>query len=317
MSGPDIPYTSLGRTGVQVSRLCLGTMLLPDPASREGSEAIIHRAVDAGINFFDTANVYGDGRSESVLGDAIQEYDRDDLVIATKAANPIRDTPNGSGMSRKHLLSQIDRSLDRLGTDYVDLYQIHTWDPNTPIREAVRALQHLVDAGKVRYVGVSHWHCRHVMKALMTADDIGGDRLVTVQSLHNLVKRSKEPGMTGLCREEGVGMLAHSPLDHGFLTNDTYHRDETPPADSRMDAETLAWRYDDEDWDVLEVARGLSDERSIPVSQLALAWLLRKDYVDAPIVGPRTVDHLDDAIEALAVDLTDDEVDRLEAPKSG
>ncbi|WP_440764343.1 aldo/keto reductase [Natronorubrum sp. DTA7] len=313
-------YTSLGDTGLEVSRLCLGCMNFGTEQpwmvhNREQSHAVIERALDLGINFFDTANVYSGGESEEILGEALAEADRDrsELAVATKVYGPMHEGPNGQGLSRKHVLEQAEASLDRLGLEYVDLYQIHRWDDETPITETLSALDRLVEAGKVRYVGASTMPAWKFAKALYEADVDNDERFVSMQCEYNLVDRHEEANVLPLCADQGIGVLPWSPLAGGFLTG-KYDRDEVPADGRAATDDFMAKRFADENWDVLEVVRNLADSKGVSPAQLSLAWLLHKPVVDAPIIGPRTIDHLEDSVGALEVDLTDDEIDRLEAP---
>jgi aryl-alcohol dehydrogenase-like predicted oxidoreductase len=311
-------YTYLGDAGLEVSRLCLGCMnfgtgepwMLHD---REAAHEIVDRALERGINFFDTANVYSRGESEEILGEALAERDRSELVVATKVYNRMRDGPNGMGLSRKHVLEQAEASLDRLGTDYLDLYQIHRCDDDTPVAETLSALDHLVDEGVVRYVGASTMPAWKLMKALHVADVDNRERFVAHQCEYNLVDRHEEANALPLCTDQGLGAIPWSPLAGGFLTG-KYERGEDPGEGRAATDDYTRERFTEENWQVLEVVRDLAERKDATPAQVSLAWLLHKDVVDAPIVGPRTVDHLEDDVGALDVDLTDEEVERLEEP---
>jgi aryl-alcohol dehydrogenase-like predicted oxidoreductase len=281
---------------------------------REQSEAVIERAIEHGINFFDTANVYSQGESERILGAALDGR-RDEHVIATKVHGRMADRPNGQGLSRRHVLEQADASLDRLGTDYIDLYQIHRWDDETPITETLSALDTLVDHGKVRYVGASTMSGWQFTKALYEADVNNFERFVSMQAEYNLVDRHEEANVLPVCRDQGVGVIPWSPLAGGFLTG-KYERGEAPAEGRAADDEHTQNRFTEDNWAVLDEVRTLADGKGTTPVGISLAWLLAKDVVDAPIVGPRTLEHLDEQVAALSISLSDDEIERLEAPKT-
>ena len=319
MVDTDMEYTRLGNTGLEVSRLCLGCMNFGSDApwmidDREQSEAVIERAIEYGINFFDTANVYSQGESERILGAALDGR-RDEHVIATKVHGRMADRPNGQGLSRRHVLEQADASLDRLGTDYIDLYQIHRWDDETPITETLSALDTLVDHGKVRYVGASTMSGWQFTKALYEADVNNFERFVSMQAEYNLVDRHEEANVLPVCRDQGVGVIPWSPLAGGFLTG-KYERGEAPAEGRAADDEHTQNRFTEDNWAVLDEVRTLADGKGTTPVGISLAWLLAKDVVDAPIVGPRTLEHLDEQVAALSISLSDDEIERLEAPKT-
>ena len=319
MVDTDMEYTRLGDTGLEVSRLCLGCMNFGSGApwmidDREQSEAVIERAIEHGINFFDTANVYSRGESERILGAALDGR-RDEHVIATKVHGRMADRPNGQGLSRRHILEQADASLDRLGTDYIDLYQIHRWDDETPITETLSALDTLVDHGKVRYVGASTMSAWQFTKALYEADVNNFERFVSMQAEYNLVDRHEEANVLPVCRDQGVGVIPWSPLAGGFLTG-KYERGEAPAEGRAADDEHTQDRFTEDNWVVLDEVRTLADRKGTTPVGISLAWLLAKDVVDAPIVGPRTLEHLDEQVAALSISLSDDEIERLEAPKT-
>ena len=319
MVDTDMEYTRLGDTGLEVSRLCLGCMNFGSGApwmidDREQSEAVIERAIEHGINFFDTANVYSRGESERILGAALDGR-RDEHVIATKVHGRMADRPNGQGLSRRHILEQADASLDRLGTDYIDLYQIHRWDDETPITETLSALDTLVDHGKVRYVGASTMSAWQFTKALYEADVNNFERFVSMQAEYNLVDRHEEANVLPVCRDQGVGVIPWSPLAGGFLTG-KYERGEAPAEGRAADDEHTQDRFTEDNWAVLDEVRTLADRKGTTPVGISLAWLLAKDVVDAPIVGPRTLEHLDEQVAALSISLSDDEIERLEAPKT-
>ena len=314
-------YVNLGRTGLKVSRLCLGAMTYGDPKWRpwilpeEAGRPILQRAIEHGINFFDTADMYSLGASEEVLGRALRDFSsRDKVVIATKAFFPTSDDPNDRGLSRKHLLSAIDRSLRRLGTDYVDLYQIHRWDPETPIEETLGALDAIVRAGKARYIGASSMPAWRFAKALGLSDRFGLARFVSMQNHYNLVYREEEREMLPLCVEEGIGVIPWSPLARGFLAGNRRLADRGETARAKTDAIAHDLYYTDADFAVAERNAEVAAARGVSPAQVALAWLLRQPAVTAPIVGASKIAHLDQAVAALDVSLTDDEVRRLEEP---
>ena len=316
-------YVRLGSTGLKVSRLCLGAMTYGDPnwrpwvLSEDAGRPFIKRALDLGITFFDTADMYSLGKSEEVLGRALRDFapSRDAIVIATKAFNPMSDDPNDRGLSRKHLLTSIDRSLRRLQTDYVDLYQIHRWDPETPIEETLDALNDIVRSGKARYIGASSMAAWQFAKALYLADLHGWRRFVSMQNHYNLVYREEEREMLPLCRAEGVGVIPWSPLARGFLAGNRKRggeRTATPREQSDQFAHNLY--YTDADFDVVERVVEVARARGVSPAQVALAWLLRQPGVTAPIIGASKLAHLEQAVAALDLQLSDDECRRLEEP---
>jgi 1-deoxyxylulose-5-phosphate synthase len=315
-------YTKLGNTGLDVSRICLGCMGFGDPErwlhkwvlDEEKSRPIIKHALDLGINFFDTANVYSLGRSEEILGRALRDYaNRDEVVIATKVHGRMHDGPNGAGLSRKAILSEIDKSLERLGTDYVDLYIIHRWDYDTPIEETMEALHDIVRAGKARYIGASAMFAWQFQKALHVAQSHGWTRFVSMQNHLNLIYREEEREMLPLCREERIGVTPYSPLAAGRLT-----RDWSSERTLRSETDQIAkGKYDataDADRRVVERVAEVAGKHGVPRVHIALAWLLQKAPVTAPIVGGTTTAHLDTAVGALSVTLSPDEVAFLEDP---
>jgi len=314
-------YVKLGNTGLDVSRICLGTMGFGDASTgfhqwvldEENSRTVIKKALDLGINFFDTANVYSNGTSEEYVGRALKDYaNRDEIVLATKVRFRMHDGPNGEGLSRKAIMSEIDKSLKRLGTDYVDLYQIHRWDYNTPIEETMEALHDLVKAGKVRYIGASAMYAWQFLKALHVAEKNRWTRFVSMQNHYNLMYREEEREMLPLCKEEKIAVIPYSPLASGRLTRDvknTTYRSETDRAQkAKYDATAEHDRL------VIERVAELAEKRSVPRSQIALAWLLHKEPVTAPIVGATKISHLEDAVAALSVKLTPEEIAFLEEP---
>lgn len=314
-------YVNLGHTGLSVSRLCLGCMSYGDPnrgghpwtLNEEVSRPFIKRALELGINFFDTANVYSAGSSEEIVGRALKEFaHRDEVVIATKVHGRMRPGPNGAGLSRKAIMSEIDNSLQRLGTDYVDLYQIHRWDNETPIEETMEALHDIVKSGKARYIGASSMYAWQFLKAQHTAERNGWTRFVSMQNYFNLLYREEEREMLPLCKADGIGVIPWSPLARGRLTRDW----EEQSTRSEMDefGKTLYMRTADADRKVVERVAEVAAERGIPRAQVALAWVLQKEPVTAPIVGATKSHHLEDAVAALSVKLTQEEVARLEEP---
>ena len=316
----EMEYTTLGETGLEVSRLALGCMnfgsgepwMIGDEAE---SREIIDRALDLGINFLDTANVYSRGESEEIVGRAIESYDRSELVVATKVYHRMNEGPNGAGLSRKHVLDQAQASLDRLGTDYIDLYQIHRWDDDTPVHETLSALDHLVEEGVVRYVGASTMPAWKFTRALYAADVENYERFVSMQPEYNAVDRHEEANVLPACAAEGVGVLPWSPLAGGFLTG-KYERGEAPESGRAATDEYTAKRFTEENWAVLEAIRDIAETKDATPAQVSIAWLLHKDVVTAPIIGPKRLDHLEENVGALDVSLTDAEVERIEAPKT-
>jgi len=309
-------YTYLPNTGVQVSRLCLGTMNFGSFAVADHDQCteLIQAAFDAGINFIDTANVYSDGESEEIVGEAIQDY-REEIVLATKVSGQMAEHPNGQGLSRRHILQQVEASLERLDTDYIDLYQIHRWDWNTPIEETLGALDHLVETGKVNYIGASTMEGWQFMQALAQSDLDNRHRFVTMQPEYSLIRRHEERNVLPVCKDQSVGVMPWSPLTGGFLSG-KYERAERPPAGSRLDRHdgSPEEMYTDEEWETLDIIRELATEKNATPTQVSLAWLLEKDVVTAPIIGPRTADQLDEALGALEVELSETELERLENP---
>jgi 1-deoxyxylulose-5-phosphate synthase len=314
-------YVKLGNTGLDVSRLCLGCMGFGDSSkwihqwvlNEEDSRPVIKKALELGINFFDTANVYSLGTSEEYLGRALKEYaNRDEVVIATKLHGQMHKGPNGSGLSRKAIMSEIDKSLKRLGTDYLDLYIIHRWDYNTPLEETMEALHDVVKAGKARYIGASSMYAWQFQKALHVADKNGWTKFVSMQNHLNLIYREEEREMLPLCREEGIGVTPYSPLASGRLTRDwseTTQRSETD--------QIQKFKYDstaDADRVVVERVADLAEKYGVPRTHIALAWLLQKEPVTAPIIGATKISHLEDAIGALSIKLTTEEIAYLEEP---
>jgi aryl-alcohol dehydrogenase (NADP+) len=312
-------YVNLGRSGLKVSRLCLGMMTYGDPRwrswvlSEEAGRPFIRRAFEQGINFFDTADMYSRGVSEEILGRAIRDLaPRDSVVIATKAFYPLTDDPNGRGLSRKHLMSAIDGSLARLGVDYVDLYQIHRFDPHTPVDETLRALEDIVRSGKVRYLGASSMMAWQFAKYLSIADQRGWTRFATMQNHYNLVYREEEREMIPLCLEEGVGLIPWSPLARGFLAGNRRREDKGETERARTDTFAHDLYYEDSDFRIVDRVVAVARRRGVAPAQIALAWVLHKPGVAAPIVGASKMEQLDQAIGALEISLSDDEIRELE-----
>ena len=314
-------YVKLGATGLDVSRLCLGCMTFGEPdrgnhiwtLGQEASRPILRKAVEAGINFFDTANVYSDGTSEEIVGRALKDFTRrDEVVIATKVHGRMRPGPNGAGLSRKAIMAEIDASLSRLGTDYVDLYQIHRFDYDVPIEETLEALHDVVKAGKARYIGASSMFAWQFATMLHVSEANGWTRFATMQDYLNLLYREEEREMLPLCDAEGVGVIPWSPLARGRLTRDwdeTTGRSQTDEFGKTLYAHTV-----EADRKVVETVATIAQERDVPRAQVALAWVLAKPEVSAPIIGASKTAHLDDAIAALELGLTDREIARLEEP---
>jgi aryl-alcohol dehydrogenase-like predicted oxidoreductase len=314
-------YVRLGSSGLKVSRICLGMMSYGDVAERrwhlteEEAKPIVRRAVEAGITFFDTADMYSDGMSEEITGRLLGKlfHSREDYVLASKVYYAMGHGPNARGLSRKHILAAIDASLGRLGTDYLDLYQIHRWDDETPIEETMQALHDVVRSGKARYIGASSMFAWQFAKAQFVAQAEGWTRFVSMQNHYNLVYREEEREMIPLCVDQGVGLIPWSPLARGLLAG-TWGRGgerHTLRAGGDPYAETL---YGEQDFDVVDAVRAAAGERGLPPAQVALAWLLGNAAVSAPIVGATKVRHLEDAVAAVDVVLSPDEVARLEAP---
>ncbi len=318
-------YTRLGTTGMQVSRLSLGMMTYGSKSWREWvlewdeSAPILRRAFEAGINFFDTADVYSLGASEEITGRAIQEFakSRDEVVLATKVFNPMSDGLNDRGLSRKHILESIDRSLKRLGTDYVDLYQIHRFDKNTPIEETVEALNDVVRAGKALYVGASSMYAWQFLKMLHMQEKHGYAKFVTMQNHYNLVYREEEREMIPLCLSEGIGLIPWSPLARGFLAGNRKANEDKKQAETtraRTDDFAHSLYYRDSDFTVVDRLTEIAQARGVKNAQVALAWMLSKPGVSAPIIGASKPYQLEDALAAMEIKLDADEIKRLEEP---
>lgn len=315
-------YVKLGNTGMDVSPICLGAMSFGTAENwvhntwalnEEDSRTIIKRALDLGINFFDTANAYAYGSSEEILGRALNDFaNRDEVVIATKVFVPMNQKPNGGGLSRKHIMSQVDQSLKRLGTDYIDLYIIHRWDYNTPIAETMEALHDIVKAGKVRYIGASAMYAIQFQKALHVAEKHGWTRFVSMQNHYNLIYREEEREMMPLCVEEKIAVTPYSPLASGRLARDwsesTQRLETDPIAKRKYDATAVADKM------VVERVAELAKKHGVPHAHISLAWLRHKNPVVAPVIGATKLPHLESAVESLSVELTAEDVAYLEEP---
>jgi aryl-alcohol dehydrogenase-like predicted oxidoreductase len=321
LAGTSMQYKNLGRTGLKVSELCLGCMTFGVPERGDHpwtlpeaeSRLIIRQAVDLGINFFDTANVYSDGTSEEILGRALQDFTRrDETVIATKVFFPMSKGPNGRGLSRKAIFTAIDASLTRLGTDYVDLYQIHRWDASTPIEETLEALHDVVKSGKVRYLGASSMYAWQFSKALHLACQHGWTPFVSMQNHYNLLYREEEREMMPLCVDEGIGVLPWSPLARGRLTRAW----DTETARTRTDeyGNKLYVSAIEADRRLVERVASIAAARHVPMAQVALAWVVQQPFVTAPIVGAAKPNHLDDSVAALTLKLDAGELVQLQTP---
>jgi len=314
-------YIKLGNTGLDVSRICVGCMsfgipergMAPWSLTEDNSRPIIKKALEMGINFFDTANIYSDGTSEEIVGRALKDYaNRDEIVLATKVYFRMHEGPNGAGLSRKAIMSEIDKSLQRLGTDYVDLYQIHRWDYSTPIEETMEALHDVVKAGKARYIGASSMYAWQFSKALHVAEKNGWTRFSTMQNMYNLLYREEEREMLPLCKEEKIGVIPWSPLAKGRLTRDwgtVTERSENDAIGAKFFPESS-----EADRKIVERVKELAEKRGLPRAQIALAWVLHKQVVSSPIVGATKTSHLEDAVKALAVNLSTEELTFLEEP---
>jgi aryl-alcohol dehydrogenase-like predicted oxidoreductase len=314
-------YVKLGKSGLKVSRICLGMMSYGDPGWRdwvlpeEDGRSFVKRAVDLGINFFDTADMYSLGVSEEVTGRLLKEFTRrEEVVLATKVFFPIGEGPNGGGLSRKHIMEAIDNSLRRLGTDYVDLYQIHRWDYDTPIEETMEALHDVVKAGKALYIGASSMFAWQFAKAQYTADLHGWTRFVAMQNHMNAVYREEEREMVPLCLDQGVGLIPWSPLARGFLAGNRKREDYKQTARAKSDQYAHEMYYADADFDVVDAVTAVAASRGVSAAQIALAWLLQKPGVAAPIIGATKMPHLEEAVAAVDIKLTEAEIEQIEAP---
>ncbi|WP_435065348.1 aldo/keto reductase [Halobaculum sp. EA56] len=313
-------YTTLGSTGMEVSKICLGCMSFGSNEwdewvlGEEDGREIIERAIDLGINFFDTANVYSSGTSEEILGNVLSDYDRDEQVVATKVRFPgEKEHQNAEGLSRKTIEQELEHSLDRLGMDTVDLYQIHRWDYNTPIEETLRALDDAVRRNQVRYIGASSMWAHQFQEALHTSDRLGLERFQTMQNHYALAYREEEREMLPLCEKEEIGVIPWSPLAHGYLTRPHEEMDAT----KRGETHDPLYAHPYEEGGGIEInerVEELAEEKGVTMAQIALAWHFHKDIVDAPIVGTTSVEHLEQAVEALDIDLSNSDIEHLEEP---
>jgi 1-deoxyxylulose-5-phosphate synthase len=320
--GISMEYARLGSTGLKVSRLCLGAMSYGSKSWRpwvleeEDSRPLIRRALESGINFFDTADIYSLGKSEEILGRALKDFGpgRDKVVIATKVFVPMGDDPNQRGLSRKHIMHSIDASLKRLGTDYVDLYQIHRFDDETPIEETLEALDDIVRAGKALYLGASSMYAWQFAKMLYVADRKNLARFVTMQNHYNLVYREEEREMIPLCREEKVGIIPWSPLARGFLAGNHRKQGFGDTVRAKTDDYQHRFYYQDSDFAVVDRVTEVARKHGVSNAQIALAWILHKPGISAPIIGATKIHHLEEAIEALNLRLEESEMEKLEEP---
>jgi 1-deoxyxylulose-5-phosphate synthase len=313
-------YVNLGKTGLKVSRLCLGMMTYGSKKWRtwvlEEKEAkpFIKRALDAGINFFDTADVYSLGESERITGSLLKDVKRESIVVATKVFNEMSSDVNDRGLSRKHIMESIDNSLKRLGMDYVDLYQIHRWDTNTPIEETMEALNDVVRDGKARYIGASSMYAWQFMKALHVSEMNGWAKFVSMQNHYNLIYREEEREMIPLCIDQGIGLIPWSPMARGFFAGNRVRGGGGETARSKNDPYASEMYYREEDFTVAERVIDVAKARGVTGPQLALAWVLNKPYIASPIIGASKIEHLDQAIAALDIQLSDEEIKRVEEP---
>jgi 1-deoxyxylulose-5-phosphate synthase len=314
-------YVRLGKTGLRVSRICLGTMTYGSTAWRDWvldekeARPFYKRALELGITFFDTADIYSAGASEEVTGRALRDMaKRDEVVVATKVFNRMGPDPNAAGLSRKHIMAGIDGSLRRLGMDYVDLYQIHRWDPDTPIEETLEALHDVVKAGKARYIGASSMYAWQFMKALALAERHGWTRFVSMQNHYNLVYREEEREMVSLCLDQGIGMIPWSPLARGFLAGNRTQDKGGATTRSKSDEFAHKMYYQQDDFAVLERVKSVAAAIGRTMPQVALAWMLSKPVITAPIVGASKPAHLEQAVDALSIALTAEQVRMLEEP---
>lgn len=306
-------HRNLGRTGLKVSELCLGTMTFGNEADEDTSKAILDRFVEAGGNFVDTANVYSRGVSEEITGRAIARHEREDIVLATKFRFPMGGGPNDSGASKKHVIAACEASLRRLGVDYIDLYQIHCWDAHTPVEETLGALDELVRGGKVRYIGASNFTGWQIEKSVRVSEREGFARFECLQPQYSLIVRDIEREVLPVCREEGLGVIPWSPLAGGFLTG-KYSRDDTPPQNTRMASWTDTWKRHatPEKFDVVEEVRKIAKARGKEPSQVALNWVTNRPGVSSPIIGARSLDQLEGNLGSTDFSLEDSEVEKLE-----
>ncbi len=319
-------YTRLGKTGLQVSRICLGMMSFGDPniskwtLDLDNSRPIIKKALDLGINFFDTANVYSAGRSEEITGEVLKEY-RDEVVIATKLFFPLKGfklspkpKPNTSGLSRYHIKHAIKDSLKRLQTDYIDLYQIHRLDPNLPMEEILHSLNMLIQQGMVLHIGASSMFAWQFAKFLWKAEQLSLEPFRSMQNHYNLVYREEEREMIPLCRDQNIGIIPWSPLARGFLTGKYKQNEETQSERTKYDSYLKSRYFKNEDFQVVDAVVEIAQARDVTPAQISLAWLFSKDYITAPILGATKAEHIEQAVDALEIQLTKDEIELLEKP---
>ena len=314
-------YTNLGKSGLKVSRICLGMMSYGTSKWRDWvldedeSRPFIQRSLELGINFFDTADMYSLGVSEEVTGRALKDFARrEEVIIATKVYHPMSDQPNDRGLSRKHIMDGVENSLRRLGTDYIDLYQIHRWDYETPIEETLAALHDLVQSGKVRYIGASSMYAYQFTRSLYLADLHGWSRFVSMQNHYNLVYREEEREMNKLCVEEGIGLIPWSPMARGFLAGNRTEDKSGETTRAKTDGFAHSMYYREADFAVLDAVEKLASEHSVTPAQLSLAWLLHQPGVVAPIIGATKMPHLEQAVDALEISLSEEDIAALEEP---
>jgi len=316
-----LDYVRLGRTGLKVSRICLGTMTYGSSKWRDwvldeqDARPFFKRAIELGINFFDTADMYSLGMSEEVTGRALKDFvKRDEVVVATKVFNPMGPGPNARGLLRKHIMDAVDASLRRLGVEYVDLYQIHRWDADTPLEETLQALNDVVRAGKARYIGASSMYAWQFMKALLLAEAHGWTRFVSMQNHYNLVYREEEREMIPLCVDQGIGVIPWSPLARGFLAGNRTQEKSGVTTRSKSDEFAHRLYYQPEDFTIVDRVKAVSQAIGKTMPQVALAWMLSKPYITAPIVGASKLPHLEQAVDALSINLTAEQLKTLEEP---
>jgi 1-deoxyxylulose-5-phosphate synthase len=312
-------YINLGKSGLKVSRICLGTMTYGSPKWRawvldeQGSRPFLKHALELGINFFDTADMYSLGVSEEILGRAIKDFaKRDEVVIGTKVYWPMSDRPNDKGLSRKHILETFHASLKRLGTDYVDLYQIHRWDYETPIEETMETLNDLVRSGKVRYIGASSMFAYQLANSFRVAERHGWTKFVSMQNHYNLIYREEEREMIPFCKEEGLAIIPWSPLARGFIAGNRKANFDGETARAKTDSYAHQLYYTESDFKIADRVVELARKRTVKPAQIALAWMLNKNHITAPIIGASKMEHLDDAVNALDIQLNPDEIKYLE-----
>ena len=312
-------YVNLGKSGLKVSRICLGTMTYGTPdwrpwvLSEEQSRPLLKRALEMGITFFDTADMYSIGKSEEVVGRALREFARrDEIVLATKVFFPMGSGPNEKGLSRKHILDSIDASLRRLQTDYVDLYQIHRWDYETPIEETMEALNDVVKSGKARYIGASSMFAWQFARSLHVAETRGWTRFISMQNHYNLIYREEEREMIPFCKAEGIGLIPWSPMARGFLAGNRRKEDRGDTIRAKTDEYSHSLYYNDADFTIADRVAELAARRAVTASQIALAWVLHKEGVVAPIIGASRMDHLEQAVAALDISMDETEMILLE-----